>query len=166
VTSFDTCVDRGETLTSGATPIGLINVSVHLNRLVRLTVRAGNDHGVAVRVFDPDLAMPRTVAAALWRVAMRRSHDRCVELLSACYDLVEIGHLPEPQQDTIADLDVWAHEESVVVFDISMVQLKDEDVVGEQPLVVRTSVITTEVKELLIPQVDASTSRTAIMVWD
>jgi hypothetical protein len=82
---------------------------------------------------------------------VRRPHDRCVELLRASYNLVEIGHFAEPQQDAVTNLVIWVDEESVVVFDVSMVQLKDESVVGEQPFVIRATMITTEAEELLVP---------------
>ena len=124
----------------------------NLEWLVCLAVWACNDHGVAVRVFDPDLAMARTVALSFGRVAVRRLYDRCIELLGARYDVVEIGHFAEPQQDAITDLEIWIRKDSVVMFDLSLVELQDECVVGEQPLVVWASMITAEAKELLIPQ--------------
>ena len=83
---------------------------------------------------------------------MRRSYDRCVELLCARYDAVEISHFAEPQQDAVTDLEIWICKDTVVVCNVSMVELQRERVVGEQPLVVGTSMITTETKELLIPQ--------------
>src|SRR5687767_2794622 len=92
--------------------------------LVRLTVRAGNDHGVAIRVLDPDLAMTRTVALTFRRVSVRCSYDRRVELAGTYDDIVEVSHVAKPQQDASADLDIWAHEEPVVMFDISLMELK------------------------------------------
>ena len=82
---------------------------------------------------------------------MRRLHDRRVELLRASYDFVEIGHFAEPQQDAVTDLEIWIDEDSVVMFDVSMVELKDESLLGEQPLVIRATMITTEAEELLVP---------------
>ena len=95
--------------------------------------------------------MAWTVALAFRRVSVRRSHDRRLELFGARDDVVEVGHFAEPQQDAIADFDVWVHEEPVVVFDIAVMQLKDESAAGEQPLVLRASMITTETQQLLIP---------------
>ena len=119
--------------------------------LVRLTVRAGNNHGVAVRVFDPDLAMTWTVAFAFRRVAVRCSHDRCIELSGARDDVVKVGHLAEPQQNAVANLDIRSNEEPVVVFDAAMMKLKNKNAAGEQPLVLGTSMITAETQQLLIP---------------
>jgi len=82
---------------------------------------------------------------------VRRPHDRRVELLRAPYDLVEIGHFAEPEQDAVTDLEIWIDEDSVVMFDVSMVELKDESLVAEQPLVIRATMITTEAEELLVP---------------
>ena len=96
--------------------------------------------------------MPRTVALAFGRIAVRRSYDRCVELLCARYDAFEISHFAEPEQDAVTDLEIWIRKDTVVVCDVSMVELQCERVVGEQPLVVGTSMITTQAKELLIPQ--------------
>jgi hypothetical protein len=83
---------------------------------------------------------------------VRRPYDRCVELLCARYGAVEISNFAEPQQDAVTDLEIWIREDSVVVCHVSMVELQRERVVGEQPLVVGTSMITTQAKELLIPQ--------------
>jgi hypothetical protein len=96
--------------------------------------------------------MRRTVALAFRGVAVRCSHDRRAELLGTCHDLVEIGHLAKPQQDSITNLDIRAHKESVMVSDVSVVELKNERSVGKQPFVVRTPMITTETEKLLIPQ--------------
>jgi hypothetical protein len=82
---------------------------------------------------------------------VRRPHDRCVELLRTSYGLVEISHFAEPQQDAVTNLELWVDEDSMVVFDVSMVELKDQSVVGEQPFVIRATMITTEAEELLVP---------------
>jgi hypothetical protein len=110
--------------------------------LVRLTVGAGNDHRVPVRVLDPDLAMAGTVTLALRWVPVKRSYDRRLELLRSRDDVVKVGHFAEPQQDTVANFDVWAHKQTMVVLDVAVVQLKDKNAVGEQSLVLRASMIT------------------------
>jgi hypothetical protein len=96
--------------------------------------------------------MTWTVALTFRRVAVRRSHDGCLELVSAYHDLVEIGNFAKPQQDSIANLEIRAHEKSMVVLHLSMMELKDECSVGEQPFVLRTSMIATEAQELLVPE--------------
>jgi hypothetical protein len=95
--------------------------------------------------------MAWTVALAFRRIAVRRSYDRCVQLLGARYDFIEIGHFAEPQQDSIPNLEIWADEDSMVVFNIAMMELKDERLTREQPFVVWAAMITTQAKELLIP---------------
>ena len=120
--------------------------------LVRLTVRAGHDNCVAVRVLYPDLPMTWTVAPTFRRVAVRRSHDGCLELVSAYHDLVKSGNFAKPQQDSIANLEIRAHEKAMVVLNLSLMELKDECFVGEQPFVLRTSMIATEAQELLVPE--------------
>jgi hypothetical protein len=74
--------------------------------------------------------MTRAVALAFWRVAMRRSYNLCVELLSATNDAVEIGYFAEPQQDSVANIKIGAREHSVVMFDVSMMELQNEGVLG------------------------------------
>src|SRR3954451_11019717 len=120
----------------------------HLGRLVRLPVGARDDDRVAVRVFDPDLAMAWTIALAFRRVTVRCPHDRRVELLGARYDFVEIGHFAEPEQNSIPNVEIWADKESMVVFNIAMMELKDERLAREQPFVVWTAMITAQAKEL------------------
>jgi hypothetical protein len=88
--------------------------------LVRLTVGAGNDHRVPVRVLDPDLAMAGTVTLALRWVPVKRSYDRRFELLRSRDDVVEVGHFAEPQQDTVANFDIWAHKQAMVVLDVAV----------------------------------------------
>ena len=134
---------------SGATHASCDLAGPH--RLVRLTVGAGNNHDVAVRVFDPDLAMTRTIALALWGIAVRRSYDLCVELLSAPHGAVEIGYFTEPEQHSVTNIKISAGEDPVVVLDVSMMELQHECVLGKQPLVLRTTMITTEAQQLLIP---------------
>jgi hypothetical protein len=95
--------------------------------------------------------MARTIALTFRRVPVRCSHDRCVELAGSYNDVVEVSYLAKPQQDAGTDLDVCAHKEPVVVFDISVMELKHECSVGEQPFVLRAAMITTKAEELLIP---------------
>ena len=95
--------------------------------------------------------MAWTVALALRRVAVRRSHNRRIELFGAYDDLIEVGHLTEPQQDAVTDLEIGVREGTVVVFDVSMVELKDERAASEQPLVLGAPMITAETEQLLVP---------------
>ena len=90
-------------------------------------------------------------ALALRRVAVRCTHDRCVELASACDDVVEVGHFTKPQQDAVPNLDAWVYKEPVVVFDIPAMELKHKGSIGEQPFVLRATMITAKAEELLIP---------------
>ena len=116
----------------------------HFRWLVRLAIRAGDDHGVAVGVLDPDLAMSWTVALAFRRISVRGSHNRCLELVGAYDDFIEVGHFTEPEKNAIADFGVWVDEKPMVVFDIAMMKLKDESAAGKQPLVLRATMITAE----------------------
>jgi hypothetical protein len=95
--------------------------------------------------------MARTVALALRRISVRCSHDRCVELARAYHDIVEVSHLAKPQQDARTDLDTWAHEESVVVFDISLMELQHQSSVAEQAFVRGSAMITAKTQEPLVP---------------
>jgi hypothetical protein len=51
----------------------------------------------------------------------------------------------------MTNLCVEVHEEPTVIFDTTMMELKDRSSVGEQPLVLGASMITAEAKQLLIP---------------
>jgi hypothetical protein len=82
---------------------------------------------------------------------VRCSHDRCVELTGAYDDIVEVSNLAKPQQDASTDLGIGAHEEPVVMFDISMMELKHQSSIAEQSFVVRAAMVTVKAKELLIP---------------
>ena len=95
--------------------------------------------------------MARAVALALRRVSVRRSHDCRVELSGAYHHIVEISHLAKPQQDASTDLDIWAHEKPMVVFDISVMELQHQSSVGEQAFVRRSAMITAKTQELLVP---------------
>jgi hypothetical protein len=95
--------------------------------------------------------MTWTVALAFRRVSVRCSHDRRIELAGAYNDIVEVSHLAKPQQDASTDLGVRAHEEPMVVFDLSLVELQHQCAVGEQPFVLRATMITAKTEELLIP---------------
>ena len=88
--------------------------------------------------------MPCSVAFDLRRVAVRCSHDRCSELSGALNDVVEVGHLAEPQQNAVANLDIRSNEEPMVMFDAAMMKLKYKDAAGEEPLGLGTSMITAE----------------------
>ena len=90
-----------------------------------LTVRAGNDNCVAVGVLDPDLAMSWTVALAFGRVPVGRTHNRCVEMGGASDDIIEVGYFAEPEQHPVANLDIWTHEEAMVVLDVAVMELHD-----------------------------------------
>jgi hypothetical protein len=95
--------------------------------------------------------MPWTIALTFRRVSVRCSYDRCVELVGACNDVVEFRHFAKPQQNASTHLEVWADEEPMVMFDISLMELKHESSVGEQPFVLRAAMITAKAEELLIP---------------
>ena len=95
--------------------------------------------------------MTWTVALTFRRVSVRCPYDRCVELAGADNHIVEVRHLAKPQQDACTDLDIWAHEEPVVMFDVSLMKLKHESSIGEQPFVLRAPMITAKAEELLIP---------------
>jgi hypothetical protein len=82
---------------------------------------------------------------------VRRSHNRCLELFGAYHNLIEVGHLTEPQQDAVAGFGVRVDEESVVVFHIAVMQLQDECAASEQPLVLSAPMITAETEQLLVP---------------
>jgi hypothetical protein len=120
-------------------------------RLVRLTVRAGNDDRVAVWVLDPDFAMSWAVALALRRVAVRCSHNRRLELFGARDNLIKARHFAKPQQHAITDVGILIDKESVVVFDIAVMKLQNQSAAGQQTLILRTSMITAETQQLLVP---------------
>ena len=108
-----------------------------------LTVRAGNDDCVAIGVLDPDLAVSRTVALAFRRVSVRCSHNWCVELSRASHDIIEVGYFSKPEQHAVANLDIRTHEETMVVFDVTVMELQDQRSIGEQSFVLRSSMIAT-----------------------
>ena len=88
--------------------------------------------------------MAGTVTLAFRWVSVKRSYDRRLELLRSRDNVVKVGHFAEPQQDTVANLDVWAHKQAMVVLDVAVMQLKDESPVGQQALVLRASMITAQ----------------------
>jgi hypothetical protein len=122
-----------------------------LGRLVRLTIWTGNYHGVAVGIGDPDFPMTWTVALALRRIAMGCPYDRRIQLAGASDDVVELRDFTKPQQDAIADCNVRAGEEPMMVFNISTMELKDQSPVSQKPFVLRPTMITAKAEELLIP---------------
>jgi hypothetical protein len=95
--------------------------------------------------------MAWTVALALRRIAVGCPHDRRAQLAGAYHDIVEVGHFAEPQQHTITDVNVWAREEPVVVFNISTMELKYQSSVSKEPFVLRPTMITAKAEKLLIP---------------
>ena len=95
--------------------------------------------------------MAWTDALALRRIAVGCSNDRRVQAAGASDDVVELGYFAKPQQDTIADFDVWTNEYPVVVFDIPTMELKDQSAVGKEPFVLRTTMITSKAEKMLIP---------------
>lgn len=119
--------------------------------LVGLAVGAGDDDGVAVQVFDPDFAASGSAALAFGWVSMWCSQELCAELLRACHYAVEVGDVAEPQQHAIAELMVRVADQPVVVFDLAVVELKNQDSIGEESFVLGSSVAALQTEELLIP---------------
>jgi hypothetical protein len=62
---------------------------------------------------------------------VRCPHDRRTELRCARDHFVEIGYFTEPQQYAVAHRNVRSHEYAVVVLNIAVVQLKNQDPIGE-----------------------------------
>ena len=94
--------------------------------------------------------MVRSAIAIRW-IAVARENDLGMEFGGAGVRSIEIVDL-EPQEDAVAGGSiVGITDRSVVVRHIEPVQLQDEGVAGNEPLVFRSSVRTLAAEEMLIP---------------
>jgi hypothetical protein len=84
--------------------------------------------------------MRRTAGLAFWWVAMRCQDHLGAQSTGAFHRGVEIVDL-EPQQDAVAvRAGVRITDRAVVVIDFPVVQLEDQLVVGDETLVLRSTV--------------------------
>lgn len=137
---------------------GRRRVSGTLNRMAPLRspipigrpVGAGQDDRVPVRVPQPDLPVVRS-PVAVRRVAVAGENDLGLESRDPARNLIKVVDL-KPEQDTVAIGPVsritdWI----VVVSDAKTMQLEDEHAIGNQPLILGSTVRALAAEEVLVP---------------
>jgi len=126
------------------------DVIVARRELSRRTVGTCQHNGVAIGIVQPAFPVVRPTAAGRW-VAVARQEDVRLHLHGTSHRGIEIVHL-EPEQDAIAlGLVRWIADPTVVVFDIEPMQLQDQNVLRDQPLVFRSAVPAVAAQQSLIP---------------
>jgi hypothetical protein len=114
------------------------------------TVRAGENHLVAVEITQPDLPMVRAAVARRW-IAVAGHHHLHSHRLSACHRGVEVVNL-EPQQDTVSvGCGFRVTDGAMVVVHLPAMQLQDQPVTSDEPLIIGSPMRAPAAEELLIP---------------
>src|SRR6476659_4548962 len=86
----------------------------------------------------------------LGRITMTRQNDGCLEPISASDGGVEIVDF-KPQEHAVAGNELWITDGAVMMRQIPPMQLQDQPVMRNQPLIVGSAMRALTTKELLIP---------------
>src|SRR5205823_998064 len=110
----------------------------------------GEDDGVAIGIMQPDFPVVGA-AAAVGRIAVARQDDLGIQLCNSDQCLFEVYYL-KPEQHAVAIGPVLRIPDSpMVVLHLKAVELHDQHVVLDQPLILAAAVVRFAPQQPLIP---------------
>src|SRR5688572_11602890 len=94
--------------------------------------------------------MVRTAIAVRW-IAMAWQDDLSLQFFSACHGRIEVVEF-KPQEHAISvGRDVWISDTPMMMLHIPSVQLEDQPVTQDQPLIIPAAMRTLTAEQALIP---------------
>src|SRR5438477_7741320 len=115
----------------------------------RLAVPACENHEVAVRVAQPELAMGGAAGTVRW-IAMRRQDDFRAKRVSAPNGGVEVLDLEPERQSVSVRARGGVADAAVMVFDVECMELQHQGPAAQQTLVLLAAVSALTAEELLV----------------